>query len=309
MTASLRRILAALSACLIATACVPQQASDAPPAQARPAPGARAPIDRQQAEAHRQLGLGLEAAGDIAGAVDEFEAALALGRWPLAPAAGGLADSPYGDLARICWRNEPAEQVARACTRVIESYRFQSSRLAELFANRAAARLRLGDPDRALADYRSVLKIDPNNPRGLLVRGQVRAREGRHGAALIDFNRVLANGPDRLDARYARALSLAALGDLEGAIADYDYLLSDPEGIAAYPDAYRDRAEAYCQTGQAGAASVGWQVWLGARPDGPAYVQEMLLARGYLRGAVADDFTPEALAALRDWTKAGCPEG
>jgi len=307
MTAPLRRILAALSACLLAAACIPQQTGDASSPQARPEPGERAQIDRQQAEAHRQLGTGLEEAGEIAGAADEFEAALALGPWPLASSAGGLADSPYGDLARICWRSEPAEQVVRACTRVIRSYRFQSSRLAELYANRAAARLSLGETDRAMNDYKTVLKIDSNNPRGLLVRGRMRAKEGRHATALIDFNRVFANGPDRLDARYARALSLAALGDFEGAIADYDTVLSDPEGIAAYPDAYRDRAEAYCQTGQAGAASVGWQVWLGTRPDGPAYVQEMLMARGFLGGAVADEFTPEALAALRDWTKEGCP--
>jgi hypothetical protein len=33
----------------------------------------------------------------------------------------------------------------------------------------------------------------------------------------------------------------------------------------------------------------------------------MLWARGYLRGAVADDFGPAALAALRAWTGAGCP--
>ena len=36
-------------------------------------------LDREQARAHRQLGLGLEAADNIAGAVSEFEAALALG--------------------------------------------------------------------------------------------------------------------------------------------------------------------------------------------------------------------------------------
>jgi len=284
---------------------VAQQTGNAPSSRALEA-GERGRVDRQQAEAHRQLGLGLEEAGDIAGAVDEFVAALALGPWPLASSADSLADSPYGDLARICWRNEPAEQVGRACTRVITSYRFQSSRLAELFANRAAASRSLGETDRAMADYKTVLRIDSNNPRGLLVRGQMRAQEGNHAAALMDFNRAFANGPDRLEARYARALSLAALGDFEAAIADYDTVLADPAGIAAYPDAYRDRAEAHCQAGQAGAASVDWQVWLATRPDGPAHVQKMLKARGYLRGAVADEFTPKALAALRDWTKAEC---
>jgi hypothetical protein len=63
----------------------------------------------------------------------------------------------------------------------------------------------------------------------------------------------------------------------------------------------------HCRLGQADAAAIDWQVWLGAVPGGAAYVQEMLWARGYLRGAVADDFGPAALAALRAWTGAGCP--
>ncbi|MCH8168871.1 MAG: tetratricopeptide repeat protein, partial [Proteobacteria bacterium] len=156
---------------------------------------------------------------------------------------------------------------------------------------------------------RSALKIDASNPRGLLARGRTRARAGRHGAALIDFDRVIKYGPERPEAHYARALSRAALGDLEGAAADYDQVLSDPRGLADYPDAYRGRAEAHCPIARPDAAAVGWQVWLDARPGGAAYVQEMLWARGYLRGAVTDDFTPAALASLRAWTRAGCPEG
>ena len=302
-----RRVLAALSACLLAAACVAQQTGgDAVQPDARTA---RAALDREQARAHRQLGLGLESADDIAGAVGEFEAAIALGRWPVAASTGGLADSPYGDLARICWRREPAAQVVRACTVVITSLRFRSARLAEYFANRADAFLHLGETDRAMADYKTAVKIDSNNPRGLLARGRMRAQAGSHAAALIDFNRVIDNGPDRPEARYARALSLAATGDFEGAIADYDHVLSDPEALAAYPGAYRDRAEAHCLLGQADAAASDWQVWLGATPGGATDVQEMLRARGYLRGAVADDFTPTALAALRAWTEAGCPGG
>ena len=308
MTAPLRRVLAGLSACLLAAACVtPQTGGGAVQPQDGAAPGSRASIDREQAQAHRRLGLGLEAAGDIAGAVDEFEAALTLGRWPLAASTGGLADSPYGDLSRICWRRDPAAQVLRACNRAIASFRFQSAQLAELYANRAGARLRLGETRRAQADYRVALKIDSNNPRGLLARGRARALAGRHAAALIDFDRVIATAPDRPGARHARALSRAALGDFEGAAADYDQVLSGLEGLAAYPGAYRGRAEAHCRTGRPDAAAVGWQVWLAATPGGAAYVQEMLWARGYLRGAVADDFTPAALASLRAWTRAGCP--
>ena len=259
MTAHLPRLVAALCACLFAAACVAEPTGDAPAPPAGAAPGPPASADREQARAHRQLGLDLEAVDEIAAAVGEFEAALALGPWPLDAATGGIAGSPYGDLARICWRRDPAAEVVRACTRVIASLRFQSGDLAAFYANRADAYRRLGEPDRARADYQAALKIDSSNARGLLARGRMRAREGRHAAALIDFNRAITIGPDRPEARYARALSLAALGDLEGAIADYDRVLSDPEGLAAHPRAYRDRAEAHCRIGRADAAAIGWQ--------------------------------------------------
>ena len=80
MTAPLRRLLAALSACLLAAACVPPQTGDG---VVLPEAGSRPSLDREQAQVHRQLGLGLEAAGEIAAAVDEYEAALSLGPWPL----------------------------------------------------------------------------------------------------------------------------------------------------------------------------------------------------------------------------------
>ncbi len=79
MTAPFRRVLAALSACLLVAACVAPQTGGAPQIEASAAPGSPAFLAREQARAHRQLGLGLEAAGDIAGAVGEFEAALTLG--------------------------------------------------------------------------------------------------------------------------------------------------------------------------------------------------------------------------------------
>ena len=305
MTALPPRLLAALCACLLAAACAEQPGGG----NARPQTGAApATIDQELARTHRRLGLGLEEAGDIAGAVGAYESALAVGRWPVTAATGGLAESPYGDLARICWRGDPAAAVVHACTRAITSVRFQSSHLAQLFANRADAYRRLGEPDRAREDYLAALKIDSNNRRGLLARGKLRAREGRHASALIDFDRVIANGPDWPEERYARALSLIAIGDTEGAIADYDHILSGPQALTAQPGAYRIRAVAYCLLGQAAAAAIDWQVWLGATEGGGSYVQEMLWARGYLRGAITEEFTLAAVASLRAWTSAGCPD-
>lgn len=297
-----RHWLAGLLAILLAGACVPAQTGGE---AARPEP---VTLDRAQAEAHRRLGLGLEQAGDIAGAVEEFDTSLTFGPWPTTASGASADDNPYYDLARICARREPPEQVVRACTRVIKSFRFQNQGLATFLANRGDAHFLLDQHDRAMADYANVLKVEPNNPQGLYGRGRLRALSDDHIGAIFDFGRVIPAMPEFLEARQARALSYAALGRFEKAIADYDHILSDPRALSALPDAYRDRAIAHCRIGEADAAAIGWQVWLDATPGGAEYVSDMLTTRGYLSDSADGDFSPAALAALRDWTKAGCPD-
>jgi tetratricopeptide (TPR) repeat protein len=288
---------------LLVTACV-MPGGGAPPSS----PDSSADLNRQLAQAHRQLGLGLEAAGDITGAVDEYEAAFDRGSWPANAATGEIENTPYGDLARICRSADSMQLVIRACIRVIASFRFSQGDLAEFLVNRADAYYRLSDMNRASRDYETALELETSNPRALFGRGRIKALAGSHVFALVDFNRAIGAGLDHPDIRYARAMSLVAVDDFEGAIDDFDHVLSDPEGLAAYPDAYRDRAQAHCQTGQAAAAAIDWQVWLDATPGGGAEVQEMLMVRGYLDGPATEDFGPAALAALRTWTEAGCPE-
>jgi len=310
------RSLAALFGLLVAACVVPEDGAPppgspvtAPPnTESRPAPVFSGDETRQLAQAHRQLGLGLEAAGDIAGAVDEFEAALAIGPWPVDPSAGGIENTPYGDLTRICRSGAQAQLVIRTCTRVITSFRYSQSELADFLANRGAAYFYLSDTDRARTDYKTALDLQSSNPRALFGRGRLKALAGNHTFALTDFNRAIGGGFDNPETRYARALSLAAVGDFDAAIEDFDRVLSDPEGLAAYPDAYRDRAQAHCRTGQAAAAAVGWQVWLDSTPGGGAEVWEMLAASGDLEVPSAGDFGPAALTALRAWIEAGCPE-
>jgi tetratricopeptide (TPR) repeat protein len=133
--------------------------------------------------------------------------------------------------------------------------------------------------------------------------------EGAYREAALDLRRAvgLAAGLERLELREARARALSALGDDEGAIAEYDQMLADPEGVVAFAGAYRDRAAAHCRIGEADAAAVGWQVWLSAVPGGSEHVQDMLWALGYLRGPIGAEFGAAALAGLRAWTRDGCP--
>ncbi|HUS52543.1 MAG TPA: tetratricopeptide repeat protein [Thermohalobaculum sp.] len=302
-----QRFFPSLSICLFVAACLHAPDSGAVKPSVGPVSELPQSLDRQEAVAHRRLGLGLESAGDIAGAVDEFAAALSLVLWPNQALNGGIDESPQGDLARICELTEPAAQIIRACTLAIGSSRFDRGRLAQMVANRGNAYLRLGEHDRALTDYETSLQIESNEPRGLIGRGRMRARAGDHRAAISDFNRAISAAPKLTEGRLAQARSRIALGEFEAAIVDYDNILADPEMLAAYPDAYRDRAMVHCQNGEADAAAIGWQVWLAATPGGASYVRDMLWARGYLRGAVGTEFDARTLAALRAWTNAGCP--
>jgi tetratricopeptide (TPR) repeat protein len=304
-------LLLALAACMPPGEGAPEApgapAEAAAPPVAEAAPARRGPrrdpeADRRLAETRRGLGLALEAAGDIEAAVSEFEAALAAAPW-----TGPLADSPRGDLARICRRAEPPAAVARACGAAIRSLRFAPAEVAEFLANRGDANARRGRADLAVRDYAEALEIRSDQPRALLGRARLRIAEGRPALALNDLRLAIATAPRPAEARLERARAYMALGAPEQAVADYDAVLADAGAAPFHPAAWRGRAGAHCALGRADAAAVDWQVWADSRPDGPGWLAELLRARGYLKGPWEPGIGPATLAALKAWTGAGCP--
>jgi tetratricopeptide (TPR) repeat protein len=272
-------------------------------------PGPAAPSNREQAEAHYLLAQAMEAAGETAEAVAGYEAALSLDHWRTPAGADPVADTPYAGLARLCEGGGPPEPVVRACGAVATSPRFSFAQLALFQVRRAEAHLRLGETARAMADLDAAEKLDSGTPGVLLVRGRALEASGDNAAALRSYTRALFGQPGWAEAHLARGRLRARLGDETGAEADFDAVLSDPQDIAAHPDAYRDRAMLHCRQGNWEAASVGWQVWAGLVPGGPAYLSELLEARGYLRNPAPLGLGPGAQAALAAWTREGCPEG
>ncbi len=258
--------------------------------------------DRQEAGARRELGLALERVGDIAGAVSELEAALAAAPW-----AGLPAETPLGDLARICRRGEPAEPVARACARAFASSRFAPAEMADLVALRGDANARLGRTQRALSDYATALEIDSSHARALLGRAWVHIRAGQPARALNGLRLAIETGPRPVEARLARAAAYMALGRFEGAVADYDAVLANVAAAPWEPAAWRGRAWAHCAMGRAEAAAVDWRLWADSVPGGAGYLQEMLRARGHLRAPWRAGIDPVIRDALAAWTRAGCP--
>lgn len=264
---------------------------------------AKREADRELARTRRQLGLALEGAGDIEGAVSEFEAALAA-PWP---ASGKSGETPWDDLARICRRAEPAAAVARACTGALNPGRYPPAILAEFLANRGDAHARLGRTELALTDYAGALKIESNNFRALIGRARLMVAGGHPEQALNNLRLAISTGPRPAEARLVRARAWRALGDPERAVADYDAVLADLGATPWHPAAWRGRGAAHCAMGRAEAAAADWQVWADSVSEGHAYLQEMLRARDYLRGPWEAGLGPATLAGLRAWTREGCP--
>jgi tetratricopeptide (TPR) repeat protein len=264
--------------------------------------------DRQVAEAHFRLGQGLEEAGDIEGAVADYETAAALGHWPLSPSGGPNAASPQAGLARICEGANPPAIVVRACTAVIADLRFGPNRLAEFLNRRAAAEFRLGDPQQALTSIDAAQKFNSGHPETLLLRGRVLEALGQDRQALSSYDRALFGRPGFAEALLARGRLLARMGFAADAEVNFDAVLSDPQASTDHPEAYRDRALLHCRMGRSEEATVGFQVWAALSPDPASALRDSLEAHGQLRNPAVAGAGSADVAALARWIGDGCPD-
>ena len=88
---------------------------------------------------------------------------------------------------------------------------------------RAMSRHRLGESDRALADYDEILRRQPDHAVARLNRGIVLStHKVEPGKAIADFDQVLARIPDSADALVFRGDAHLRLGDYRQALADLD---------------------------------------------------------------------------------------
>lgn len=113
--------------------------------------------------------------------------------------------------------------------------------------NRAQVLVGLGRLEEALADYDSVIALDPNYPEYHFDRGNLLHRMGRDDEALASYEQALQLSPPFPEVHYNRAELLVELGELKQAIASFSYVLElDPD----YLDAYVNRASALAELGQ-----------------------------------------------------------
>lgn len=148
-------------------------------------------------------------------------------------AAGPLASPALADFdedKRIC-SSEDSDQGAKiidACTRQIESGRWQGRNLAFTYNNRAEGYRVLDELDKAIADYDRAIKLYPQYAKAYVNRAETYRQKK-------EFNRVIADTTQaiRYDAAFTAAYAIRGLayeqkGEIAKARADFNKAIAIP---------------------------------------------------------------------------------
>ena len=123
----------------------------------------------------------------------------------------------------------------------LRSWRTRRREAAKLMAQ-AAEQFGQGENTAALATNSRVLALDPACAQALVLRGILCIEAGRYREAIRDFDQAIASMPRSTLAIYRRAIAKHCLGDLDGAIADYDRVMAlEPECADSQPLGRRRR--------------------------------------------------------------------
>jgi len=135
-------------------------------------------------------------------------------------AAGCCVTIAADEDGTLCVRGS-GEAAIEACTRSINSGRYDKRNLALIYSNRAAQRDRVGKYEESIADHNEAIRIDPTYPSGYMHRGNTYARHGDYEKAIADHSEAIRLDPKQGDAFYNRGYTYANKGEHERAVADY----------------------------------------------------------------------------------------
>jgi tetratricopeptide (TPR) repeat protein len=127
--------------------------------------------------------------------------------------------------------------------------------MAEAYLNRAVAEHAVSQRPAALVDLQKALDVNPNLTRAYNERGQIYLENGDPQKAIADFSSSIRVKPS-LEGYYQRGQAYEALGQHEKAIADYDAAISE---FREAPYAYRARAAAKRNAGDREGANLDEQ--------------------------------------------------
>jgi tetratricopeptide (TPR) repeat protein len=185
-----------------------QESSNSPVSRREPT------VSLQNVREYCQRGAERQARGHFAGALADFEQAVALDPTSVEARNGrGMSRHLRGDLAGAI---ADYDEVVRL-----------SPSYPQAFNNRGLARQALGDLARAVADYDAALALNPRYAEALSNRGLARQALGDLDGAVADYDAALAFTPaqDAAMLYHNRGAAKQARGDLDGALADFDQAL------------------------------------------------------------------------------------
>lgn len=134
------------------------------------------------------------------------------------------------------------------CTATIQSGRWSGQDLVRAYYHRSIAYRIKGQYDRAIADYDSVLRLDPKNAAIFISRGNTYRAMGESDHAIADYGEAIRLDPQYANAFYNRGVTYANKGQYDRAIADFDEAIRlDPKNAAVF---IKNRAEAVAKKNQ-----------------------------------------------------------
>ncbi|MBM3526733.1 MAG: tetratricopeptide repeat protein [Alphaproteobacteria bacterium] len=131
-----------------------------------------------------------------------------------------LNGAAAADDGALCVRGSGRAAID-ACTRALNSGRFDRRNMALILSNRANQHERFGEYEKAIADHNEAIRTDPTYAGGFMHRGNTYARRGELDRALADHSEAIRLAPKDADTFYNRGLTYKHKGDHERAIADY----------------------------------------------------------------------------------------
>jgi tetratricopeptide (TPR) repeat protein len=126
--------------------------------------------------------------------------------------------------------NAAADAAVQACTRLLESGKYDASGRVAWLSNRGMHRQKAGRFDEAAEDFSEAISLAPDDARLYLARGATHGMAGQVDQALLDFDRTIELDPKSGFGHMNRATALEKLGRYADSAASYD------TAIALVPD-------------------------------------------------------------------------
>ena len=129
---------------------------------------------------------------------------------------------PEPDAVRCADANAAVQTAIDACTRLVESGRYDAKGRVAWLANRGLHQQRAGRLAEAVKDFSAAIELMPDDINLYLSRGASHGMAGELDAAVRDFEKVLALDPQSGLAYMNRATALEKKGDYAASQRDYD---------------------------------------------------------------------------------------